>query len=202
MTTSPELVELAHAHGVATEYEGSDRTMVRVDDELVIAVLGMLDVDATSDAAVTASLEAARTEQQSTALPPTIVLVEGATHDLGREARVDLEDGTSIEVAGSLPDDLPLGWHRVVTDEQTVTLIVAPARMPDIRPTWGWMLQLYALRSAESWGMGDFGDLAEFVRRAGAEQGAGVVLVNPVQAVAPTHPVQRSPYSPASRRFA
>ncbi|MET0447040.1 MAG: 4-alpha-glucanotransferase, partial [Aeromicrobium sp.] len=72
----------------------------------------------------------------------------------------------------------------------------------DIHPTWGWMLQLYALRSADSWGMGDFGDLREFARRAGTEQGAGVILVNPVQAVAPTHPIQRSPYSPASRRFA
>ncbi|MET0930955.1 MAG: 4-alpha-glucanotransferase [Aeromicrobium sp.] len=202
MTTSPELVELAHAHGVATEYEGSDRTMVQVDDELVIAVLGMLDVDATNAAAVRSSLATVREEQHSTALPPTIVLLEGSTHDLGRAARVDLEDGTSVEVDGSLPADLPLGWHRVVTDDQTVTLIVAPQRMPDIRPTWGWMLQLYALRSAQSWGMGDFGDLAEFARRAGSEQGAGVILVNPVQAVAPTHPIQRSPYSPASRRFA
>ena len=74
--------------------------------------------------------------------------------------------------------------------------------MPDVPRTWGWMLQLYALRSAESWGMGDFGDLAEMARRAGAEQGAGVLLVNPVQAFMPSHPLERSPYSPASRRFA
>ncbi|MET0767822.1 MAG: 4-alpha-glucanotransferase, partial [Aeromicrobium sp.] len=202
MTTSPELAELARAHGVATEYEGSDRTVIRVDDELVIAVLGMLDVDATSTAAIGAALAATRDDERRTALPPTIVLLEGQSRDLGVTARVDLEDGSSIDVTGSLPADLPLGWHKVVTDEQTVTLIVAPARMPDIRPTWGWMLQLYALRSADSWGMGDFGDLAEFARRAGSEQGAGVILVNPVQAVAPTHPIQRSPYSPASRRFA
>lgn len=201
MTTS-ELAELAHAHGVATEYEGSDRTVIRVDDELVVAVLGMLDVDATTPAAVEASLRAVRERDQQTALPPTIVLVEGSTRELGLAARVELEDGGGIEVAGALPDDLPLGWHRIVTDEQTVTLIVAPARMPDVSPTWGWMLQLYALRSSQSWGMGDFGDLAEFARRAGSEQGAGVILVNPVQAVAPTHPIQRSPYSPASRRFA
>ncbi len=200
--TNLELAELAHAHGVATEYEGSDRTVVEVDDELVIAVLGMLDVDASTADAVSASLRDVRERERRTALPPTIVLVEGQVHDVGIAARVELEDGSSIEVDGSLPGDLPLGWHHVVTDDQTVTLIVAPSRMPDIRPTWGWMLQLYALRSAESWGMGDFGDLAEFARRAGSEQGAGVILVNPVQAVAPTHPIQRSPYSPASRRFA
>jgi 4-alpha-glucanotransferase len=196
------LTALAHAHGVATEYEGSDRTMIQVDDELVVAVLGMLDVDATSPAAIEAALRDVRERDERETLPPTIVQLQGQGRRLGLAARVDLEDGTSLDVVGSLPDDLPLGWHTIVTDDTTATLIVAPARMPDIRPTWGWMLQLYALRSAGSWGMGDFGDLAEFARRAGSEQGAGVILVNPVQAVAPTHPVQRSPYSPASRRFA
>ncbi len=74
--------------------------------------------------------------------------------------------------------------------------------MPEVPRTWGWMLQLYALRSAESWGMGDYRDLAQMAGRAGAEQGAGVLLVNPVQAFMPSHPLERSPYSPASRRFA
>jgi len=202
VTTSPELVELAHAHGVATQYEGSDRTPVVVDEELVVAVLGMLDVDATTPAAIRAALEAAHDRDRLAGLPPTVVVVEGTARSLGVAARVELEDGSSVDVDDGLPDDLPLGWHTIVTDDQRVTLIVTPARMPDIRPTWGWMLQLYALRSGDSWGMGDFGDLAEFARRAGSEQGAGVILVNPVQAVAPTHPVQRSPYSPASRRFA
>ncbi len=203
-TCPPNLAELARAHGVATEYEGSDRTPVQVDPPLVVAVLGMLDVDATSDEAVEASLAAVRERDASTSLPPTVVVVEGRPTSLDVAVRLDLEDGTSIEVGAGepLPSDLPLGWHTAVAGERTSTVIVAPARMDDIRPTWGWMLQLYALRSADSWGMGDFGDLAEFARRAGTEQGAGVVLVNPVQAVSPTHPIQRSPYSPASRRFA
>jgi 4-alpha-glucanotransferase len=50
--------------------------------------------------------------------------------------------------------------------------------------------------------MGDFGDLATIARRSGTELGAGVLLVNPVQAISPTYPVERSPYSPSSRRFA
>jgi 4-alpha-glucanotransferase len=202
VTTSPELAQLAHAHQVATQYAGSDRVPVIVDDELVVAVLAMLDVDASTPESIRAELAAVRERERATVLPPTVVVVQGESRPLGVPARVELEDGSSLDVDDELPDDLPLGWHRIVTDEQDVTLIVAPARMPDIRPTWGWMLQLYALRSAESWGMGDFGDLAEFARRSGSEQGAGVILVNPVQAVAPTHPVQRSPYSPASRRFA
>src|SRR5690606_31648813 len=97
---------------------------------------------------------------------------------------------------------VPLGADSLGTESQGVTLIVAPGRMPDVPRTWGWMLQLYALHSDESWGMGDYVDLAEMARRAGTEQGAGVLLVNPVQAFVPSRPLQRSPYSPSSRRYA
>lgn len=193
---------LAAAHGVATQYEGSDREVVQVDDELVVAVLGMLDIDATTPEAIRRGIEQAREAERLAVLPPTIVMTAGTERTIGVTATVELEDGTVREVDGVLPGDLPIGWHRVSAGAHRATLIIAPQRMPDIAPTWGWMLQLYALRSEQSWGMGDFGDLAEFARRAGSEQGAGVVLVNPVQAVAPTHPIQRSPYSPASRRFA
>jgi 4-alpha-glucanotransferase len=195
---TPELAELATAHGVATQYEGSDREVVEIEPDIVVAVLGMLDVDASSPAAIALEVEL----RASRTLPHTVVVTEGSTRELGVPAHLHLEDGTTREVDGTVPGDLPLGWHRIVAGAEQATLVVAPARMPDVPETWGWMLQLYALRSTRSWGMGDFGDLAEFASRAASEQGAGVLLVNPVQAVAPTHPLQRSPYSPASRRFA
>nr|WP_157735520.1 4-alpha-glucanotransferase [Pseudofrankia inefficax] len=68
---------------------------------------------------------------------------------------------------------------------------------------WGWMVQLYALRSAGSWGMGDYADLATLATWSGSAAGgrADVLLVNPLHAAAPTLPVQSSPYYPASRRF-
>ncbi|MDT7624711.1 MAG: 4-alpha-glucanotransferase, partial [Pseudonocardiales bacterium] len=78
----------------------------------------------------------------------------------------------------------------------------APAQLPKAPPTWGWQLQLYALHSAGSWGIGDLGDLREFVRWTAAEHGAGALLLNPLHAPSPTHPVQPSPYTPSSRRFA
>jgi 4-alpha-glucanotransferase len=89
----------------------------------------------------------------------------------------------------------PLGYHRLDDGRE---LIVTPRRLPAVTPAWGWMLQLYALHSPDSWGIGDYADLREFTRRSGA----GVVLVNPVQAITPALPVRRSPYSPSSRRFA
>ncbi|MGF7237951.1 MAG: 4-alpha-glucanotransferase [Frankia sp.] len=79
----------------------------------------------------------------------------------------------------------------------------APEPDPGVR-VWGWMAQLYALRSSGSWGIGDFADLATLARWSGspAGGGAGVLLVNPLHASAPTLPVAPSPYYPASRRFA
>lgn len=197
-----DLAELADAHGVSTRYEGSDRTVVDVDPVIVVAVLAQLGVDASSPAAIRRELVAAEESRRRAVLPPTIVLTEGVGRTLPVPARLVLEDGGELVIDGHLPDDLPLGWHRVVTDEQDVALIVVPHRLPDVVPSWGWMIQLYALRSSRSWGMGDFGDLAEVADRSTREQGAGVLLVSPVQAVTPTHPIERSPYSPSSRRFA
>src|SRR3954451_11547905 len=61
------------------------------------------------------------------------------------------------------------------------------------------MLQLYALHSERSWGIGDLGDLTTFVGLAGDP---GLILLNPLHAITPTLPVPASPYSPSSRRFA
>src|SRR5689334_16963973 len=100
-----------------------------------------------------------------------------------------------VRVVREGPDTPPPGYHRLDDGQE---LIVTPRRLPPVEPAWGWMLQLYALHSPGSWGIGDYADLREFTNASGA----GVVLVNPVQAITPVLPVQRSPYSPSSRRFA
>ncbi len=196
-----ELARLAAAYGVATSYENWEQREVAVDDDVVIAVLAQFDIDASTPESVVAALAAVRAVRESGALPPTVVKRVSATLELSSPAVVELEDGSALELDSVLPPDLPLGWHRLVVGEQSSVLAVVPDRLPEVPPAWGWMLQLYALRSADSWGMGDFGDLATMAARSAAELGAGVVLVNPVAAIAPTHPVERSPYSPSSRRF-
>src|SRR2546426_7775661 len=77
-----------------------------------------------------------------------------------------------------------------------------PARcpLPEGVPAWGWAAQLYAARSATSWGIGDLGDLASLGRWAAARD-AGFVLVNPLHAATPVLPQNPSPYFPSSRRF-
>jgi 4-alpha-glucanotransferase len=66
--------------------------------------------------------------------------------------------------------------------------------------TWGWTVQLYALRSARDWGIGDLADLAALGRRL-ARGGAGFVMTSPLHASLPVPPRRDSPYFPSTRRF-
>ncbi len=65
---------------------------------------------------------------------------------------------------------------------------------------WGWAVQLYALRSRESWGIGDLADLRRFARWS-RKAGASVILVNPLGAQNPRLPYEASPYYASTRRF-
>ena len=120
-------------------------------------------------------------------------------------------DGRSVGRATfTLPDDLPLGWHEMhvrLTDATAhCPVVVTPDRLelPDDiehHRAWGYMAQLYSVRSRASWGVGDLADLAEIVTLAGRRSGADFVLVNPLAAAEPTTPMTPSPYLPTTRRF-
>jgi 4-alpha-glucanotransferase len=132
----------------------------------------------------------------------TMVVREGKRHATG-PAEIRLEDGTSVTVDRALPRDLPAGYHQLQPRRgKARPLIVAPGacHLPADFRTWGWAIQLYAARSRRSWGIGDLGDL-RWLGRWGAGQGAGIALINPLAAPAPTLPQQASPYFPSSRRF-
>ncbi|QYN36296.1 4-alpha-glucanotransferase [Pseudonocardia sp. DSM 110487] len=195
-----ELIELATAHGVATSYRDGDRRPVQVDPEVVVRVLGLLDVDAGSPDARRGALAAARERAASGRLPGTIAVRTDSSRALP-------EPGVLVDAAGErrevteIPAGLEPGWYRLELGAQDVTVVVAPPALPEPSRGWGWMLQLYALRSAGSWGIGDLGDLRAFTAWTGAEHGAGAVLLNPLHAITPVPPVQPSPYTPSSRRF-
>ncbi|MFD9412534.1 4-alpha-glucanotransferase [Streptomyces sp. NPDC059989] len=120
-----------------------------------------------------------------------------------RSAAVEWRTGP----AGSLPDGLPLGVHRidvVLPDGRgaEATLILAPERAPAApERAHGLLVQLYSLLSERSWGMGDLGDLAALASWAGRTHGAGFIQVNPLHAAVPGTPTDPSPYRPSSRRF-
>lgn len=205
MRVNPDLRELAAAHGVATSYRGTGRRLVEVDDDVVVRVLGLVGVDATSPEALTAALARARDKAAAGALPGTVAHRAGEVRPLPGPGVLTGPDGTRWDVT-ELPDDLAPGYYRFdPVDEalgRAVTVVVAPAALPQVERSWGWMLQLYALHSAGSWGIGDLGDLRAFVGWTGHAHGASAVLLNPLHAVTPVPPVQPSPYTPSSRRFA
>jgi 4-alpha-glucanotransferase len=133
------------------------------------------------------------------------VIDQGGTRAITEPSTLHLEDGTTQAAGGYLPRDLPLGYHELestVTGERT-RVIVTPGQcyLPDDLHTWGWAVQLYALRSRKSWGMGDLGDLRALARWSARELGAGMLLLNPLHAPMPTLPQQASPYYPSSRLF-
>ena len=137
----------------------------------------------------------------------------GTTRELPPDTRPGWAEGRTVDgvrradVHLPLPGDLEQGYHRLTVRagdlESTGHLIVAPWRCPlppDLPRSWGWMLQLYALQSRASWGIGDLADLRALLtwsaRRAGQ-----FAVVNPLHAQAPVTPVEPSPYYPSSRRF-
>jgi len=195
-----ELNELAAAHGVATEYRDGERRTVTVDPDVVVRVLGLLDVDASSPAARRDALAAVRARSGGGRLPGTIAAHTDRALPLPAPGVLVDERGIRREVV-EIPAGLEPGWYRLETGGRVVTVVVAPAALTPPPRTWGWMLQLYALHSSGSWGVGDLGDLRAFTTWTGGEHGAGAVLVNPLHAITPVPPVQPSPYTPSSRRF-
>ena len=138
-----------------------------------------------------------------------LVVVQGECAWAGRgeegsspvPSEVELEDGSTRACGERLPADLPLGYHHLHAGGRSRLLVVTPPRchLPAARG-FGFAVQLYATRSAASWGIGDLTDLAGLAGWA-AGLGAATLLVNPLHAGLPLLPIEPSPYFPTSRLF-
>ena len=62
-------------------------------------------------------------------------------------------------------------------------------------------MQLYAMRSHGSWGIGDLADLRRLATWSATALQADLLLVNPLDAALPIIPQQPSPYFPSSRCY-
>jgi len=147
----------------------------------------------------------------------TINLEDGGRRE-GATSTADCREVWRGEVQGSwitrrcweVPVDLPPGYHELeVKFANAVTrcpIILSPPECfepPAIvegRRLWGVAVQLYTVRSRDSWGIGDFADLERLIRWL-APRGAGFIGLNPLHALAPSDPLRASPYSASSRHF-
>lgn len=201
---------LASAHGVDTQYYDWQGAHVLVPDSTLRAVLAALDVDAGTPDSCAGELARVEAARAAATAPTYLVLRAGqsvATPEYAEE--ILLEDGTPLGLSGTsnLPD-LPPGYHRLrTTIGDECLLIVVPVRVPlpsrlAQGPAWGLAAQLYSVRSAASWGIGDLGDLSALATWAAQEHAADFVLVNPLHAAEVVAPMEPSPYLPTTRRYA
>jgi 4-alpha-glucanotransferase len=114
--------------------------------------------------------------------------------------------GDTSDRAIEWPTDLPIGIYRLQVNDaanaEDVPLIVAPERAfgGEFDRCWLIAVQLYGVRSARNWGMGDFTDLASLIELAD-QLGADGIGLNPLHALFDDRPGDCSPYSPNSRLF-
>ena len=234
------LIRLAKLVGVATSYVGMSHDYHEIEDDVLVAVLKALGIDASNDEAINQSITSIKSERETRVVAPTVlhivgkeskVEVHGGMSDVP-EASITLENGKQFtgkisheggekiahEIDGSffftsylvLPADLPEGYHTlevtVGNEAETATVISAPEKielLDDMKngSLWGWMSQLYSIRSKGSWGVGDFEDLKTMLVEAKKKTGSDFMLINPMHAAEPVPPLTPSPYLPISRRF-
>jgi 4-alpha-glucanotransferase len=166
------------------------------------------------DVVVIRAGEASRTELNSAAALPVRWKIVDGSQIAGREAaprkvtppRI-LAQGEAREHAIAWPSGLREGTYQLhLTDAisiaEEVPLIVSPPKAYGGDFDRGWLLavQLYGVRSARNWGIGDFTDLHALLELA-AQLGADGVGLNPLHALFDDRPADCSPYSPNSRLF-
>jgi 4-alpha-glucanotransferase len=118
-----------------------------------------------------------------------------------------IAEGEASDRVITWPRDLPFGVHRLrLMDDSLATedlpLLSAPERAfgGDFDRCWLLAVQLYSVRSARNWGIGDFTDLEALIELAD-HLGADGVGLNPLHALFDDRPGDCSPYSPNSRLF-
>jgi 4-alpha-glucanotransferase len=172
-----------------TDAFGERRAIDPAARSAILAAMGVSEADEADAAAA------------GRAASPVVIARPG--RPLPAPGDVRLEDGTELGHRTALPRDTPTGYHRLLGDDGTDRLLLAgPGRcaLPAGLRTWGWAIQLAALRSERSWGIGDLDDLRRLAAWS-ADRGAGFMAVSPLGAPNPGPNPEASPYYPSTRRF-
>ncbi len=198
-----DLFSRAKELGIQTEFvDGQGHTHV-TDAVALKIILDALPVRAPyrflRGVVVIRSGEPARSELSEAATPPLHWKILAGQRVI---AQGQADDRTIAWPAG-----LPEGSYRLhLTDASAVTeeapLMVSPpkAYRGDFDRGWLVAVQLYGVRSARNWGIGDFTDLEALIELAG-RLGADGIGLNPLHALFDDRPADCSPYSPNSRLF-
>jgi 4-alpha-glucanotransferase len=206
--------DLAKRAGIAVEWRDFAGRPHRVALDSLRQILAALDLPCATPNDLAQSirnLELHATPPLVTATigQPVHVPLEGS----GQKAQIKFEDGNvadlQVEAAAhgiTLPPLRETGYHEVEIGPNHFTVAVAPVRCTTIsdiaagQRVWGLAAQIYGLRSANDYGIGDMAG-AVALGRAAANMKADVLALSPVHALFGADPNHFSPYSPSSRVF-
>jgi 4-alpha-glucanotransferase len=198
-----DLFSQAEARGIQTEFlDGQGRRRL-TDAAALKVILDALPLQASGPLVgrpvVVRAGRATRSELRPEARLPVrwkIVAAAGVVAEgVARARAIDWPEGLTPGVYR-----LQLADGAAVTED--VPLISAPERAfgGDFDRCWLLAVQLYGVRSARNWGIGDFTDLEGLIGLA-SDLGADGVGLNPLHALFDDRPGDCSPYSPNSRLF-
>jgi len=206
------LVELAEKAGISSSY--IDKTGQKHDttDDVRLFFLNAMNIPADSPAEIASSL--AKLEHQPL-LPITIAFYdnEDIKIPLNGEGKYQItltDENNTIVISKTVEDEefitiekpLDYGYYTLTATQNDLKkaecmVIYAPLMcyQPEFikkqEHIYGVSLMLYALRSENSLGIGDFGDLAEIIKLT-AENGGDAVGINPLGVMSP-YTLPRSP---------
>ena len=204
---SDNLVQAAQAAGIETGFYDIEGKYYAAKPEVLQEILAALCAETLSDGLFDDVKVCAEHSGEAVQLPPAFsAFAEADLRDeQGLGAVVALRADEHGAVWAQLPQ-LTAGYYTLTAagGRLRVRLIVAPAAVYQPRQlAWGGRMngitvQLYSLRSARNWGIGDFSDLAELMAYAGSKK-LDFVGINPLHALFGARPAFASPYSPSSR---
>ena len=206
--------DLAKRAGIAVEWRDFAGRPHRVALESLRQILAALDLPCGTPDDLAQSIR----NLELHATPPLITATVGQPVHVplaatAQKAQIKFEDGNvadlHIEAAAhgiTLPPLRETGYHEVEIGPNHFTVAVAPVRCTTIsdiaagQRVWGLAAQIYGLRSANDYGIGDMAG-AVALGQAAANMKADVLALSPVHALFGADPNHFSPYSPSSRVF-
>src|SRR4051794_11225777 len=192
------LRELARSYFIQLGYEDAAGKRRQASPDSLRAILDVRVPGGVTNASD--ALRARREELCRRVVEPVIVVWGRSRMPLpaGR-CEIILENGERIETSGSHAPRLPFGYHTLRVDGvHEAAIFAAPIKAPAPKKSWGIFAPVYAMRTRETWGAGDLGDLQRY-REWVNDLGGGIVATLPMMAsFADEDP---SPYSPVSRLF-
>ena len=207
---------LARRAGIAVEWRDYANKQHRVPTDNLRRILAALQLPCDT----AADLAHSRRQLETPRLPPLVTATAAQPFDVPVASgkvpdRVQLtqEDGSVAELpvravpgGARLPGIGTPGYHLVDFGAEQISVAVAPPRCYTIADAateerlWGLAVQVYGLRSAGDFGIGDTAGVIALARKAAALR-ADAIALSPVHALFAADPNHFSPYSPSSRLF-